>query len=145
MENNPEPNRITKRDNWQYVFKMTQRENNKYYIFRFYVNSDRTKIKKPRARKNTIITCPITLDHLICHYLDNGNTHFRVTSRLLEVINNMFDKCSNKCPYWHSWIQQLEDRRIELNRKCFILLTEIYQGYIDTHDSIFNLYTAKDW
>lgn len=69
MENKPESNRITKRENWQYDFKMKQYENHKYYIFRFYVNYDRTKIKQSRARKDTIITCPIELDFMLLVYL----------------------------------------------------------------------------
>jgi hypothetical protein len=145
MENERQSRRINKRENWQFVFKMRQSEGRKDYIFRFYVNADRTKIKKSRTRKNTIIVCPIKLDYLICDYLREPNTHFLVTTRLLEVINNMFDRCSNKCPYWHIWIQKLEDRRIELNRKGFIDVTDIGPDFIKTHDSIFNLYTAKDW
>ena len=99
MKNNPESKRMTKGDNWEYLFKMKQHENHKSYILRFYHNSEMNKIKQLQGRKETIITCPIYLDCIICSYLCQGDSDVLITWTLLEIINNMFGNCGNKCPY----------------------------------------------
>ena len=145
MEKNPESKRITEGENWQFLFKMKQRENNKSYILRFYHNPEMNQIKQLQGQKETIISCPIELDYIICSYLVKGGSDVLITWRLLEVVNNMFTNGCNKCHYLKKWDQMsYHILNVYISKGIIPGSTFFPAMIIDTHHYISKLYAANN-
>jgi hypothetical protein len=145
MDEKTESMKKSKREKWHYLFKMDKRVGSRYYIHKYYVNSDMNKIKEIMRHNKTIITCPIYFDKIILKYLCKNSHNILITWRLVEIINNMFSTCNKDCSFWKEWLSEFDIARENYNRKGYQMWMEINPKMIDFHDSIFNLYDAKDW
>jgi len=146
MKKNSESKRMTEGGNWEFLFKMKQREKKKSYILRFYHIYELNQIKQLGIRTEKIISCPIEVDYIICSYLVNGDSNVFIKNRLLRVINTMFTNGCNKCPYFTEWHQMQDTVRNDYISKGIIPKSSFFPARIlDTHYYLYKSYTAKDW
>jgi hypothetical protein len=145
MNMNSESQRMTKDANWEFLFETEQRENHKSYIVKYYVNHKMNQIKEVGGCNENIISCPIDLDYVICRYLVKGDSNVFIKNRLLRVINIMFTKGCNKCPYWNEWHQKSDDIRKYYLSKGIIPKSSFFPArIIDTHYYVYKAYAVKD-
>jgi hypothetical protein len=146
MKKNPESKRMTKKENWQFLFELKHREKNKSFILRIYHNPEMNQIKQVGGQKDKIISCPMELDYIICSYLVKVASNLFIKNRLLRVINTMFTNGCNNCPYLTEWHQMQDAVRNDYISKGIIPKSSFFPARIlDTHYYLYKSYTAKDW
>lgn len=144
MKKNPESKRMTKKENWQFLFDLTQREKNKSFILKIYHNPETNQIKQVGGNKDKILSCPRELDFITCSYLVNVGSNVFIKERLLRVLNTMFTNGCNRCPYLIEYHQMSDDIRNYYISKGIIPNSSFFPARIvDTHYYIYKAYTTN--